>query len=425
MECRSKKVRSHKIHKSYAKSYATGRLVEALESRCLLAATLVTAIPVQSVALGQSPTLNVTSFFTDPTIPAGDTAVDIQTDLASPNNHIPLILTNAATPQTVSAFLHYISSGEYAGTVIHRSVPGFVIQGGGYTTGGTHITSFGNIPGESSTATLKNTTGTIAMALSNGPDTGTSEWFFNLQNNPGLDDTSDGGPFTAFGKVVYGGMTTLNAIANLPIVNDTTSVAWSNLPVLHGTSGATMGSEPASNLVTINPVVVPGGLTYSVSSSNSNIVTGSMSNGTLTFTPVASGTAKIVVTATDLGGGTATSDIIVHVAGAAGPSSAKPTIAKSSLPMAVIAGKATKGKITVEVTNTTGSTVKGPIAVEIDASTNGTIDGQSIALASLNKTLTIKAGQTLPITVQIKSLPASLTAALTRRLRRRPIRQAR
>jgi cyclophilin family peptidyl-prolyl cis-trans isomerase len=290
----------------------------------LLSATLLSAVPTQSVAPSGTATVNLSTYFDDPTIPAGDSVVNMVTNLPAPYNSIPIELTNAATPDTVANFLHYITSGEFANTIFHRSVPGFIIQGGGYSNTGAMVSSFGAINGESSTATLTNTTGTIAMALSTGPDSATSEWFFNLDNNngttsnPNLDNSSDGGPFTAFGIVIYNGLSTIDDIADLPTVNDEANGAWSNLPVQNysGENGATVASVPTSDYVTINPVIVPGGITYGAVSANTSLVTTSIVNGVLTLTPVAgvtSGSTTVTVTATDLGGGTAQSTFTVNL----------------------------------------------------------------------------------------------------------------
>jgi cyclophilin family peptidyl-prolyl cis-trans isomerase len=126
-----------------------------------------------------------------------------------------LDLFASTAPKTVANFLTYVDSGAYNNSIIQRNVPNFVIQGGGFTTTSstftsgsqlTAIASHGTVLGEPGT---KNTTGTIAMALSSGPNSGTNEWFINMANNPQLDDTSDGGPFTVFGQVVGNGMTSV------------------------------------------------------------------------------------------------------------------------------------------------------------------------------------------------------------------------
>jgi cyclophilin family peptidyl-prolyl cis-trans isomerase len=299
---------------------AAAATVDVLENRCLLSATAVAPIPAETIVTNSSPApISLGNYFDDPTIIPGDTLVDIQTNLPAPNTNIPILLTNAATPITVANFLHYISSGEYANTIIHRSIPGFIIQGGGDTTTGSQIPSFGAIPGESSTATLKNTTGTIAMALSTGPNSAAREWFFNLADNPFLDDTSDGGPFTAFGSVIYNGMNTLDAIAALPTVDGSSfSPEWANLPLQNfpGASGSILTQLPATNqFVVIQPAVDPlRGLTYSAVSTNPTLISATVSGGSLNLDPLGgTGSANIMVTATDLGGGTVTSSFSVNV----------------------------------------------------------------------------------------------------------------
>jgi cyclophilin family peptidyl-prolyl cis-trans isomerase len=291
--------------------------------------SVVAQIPAQTLAAsGSSETLQLSSYFNDPTITG--TAVDLQPEENGVSiGSIPIVLTDSATPQTVTNFLHYISTGEYAGTIFHRTVPGFILQGGGYDASGTGINTFGTIPGEHS---LSNTTGTIAMALSNGPNSGTSQWFINLVDNngsgstPDLDDTADGGPFTAFGNVVYNGMTVVNTIANLGEVDATAeNGAWSNLPVDSNYTGptdvppdtiptATINPIPTADVVTINPVVIPDGLNFTVTTANPNLVTASASNGQLELSPVNSGgKTSVTVTATDLGGTAVSSTFNVDV----------------------------------------------------------------------------------------------------------------
>ncbi|MEM9176846.1 MAG: peptidylprolyl isomerase, partial [Myxococcota bacterium] len=120
-------------------------------------------------------------------------------------------------PGTVANFLAYVNDGDFDGVIFHRSVPGFVIQGGGFREQGG---AYDAIPVDGTIANepcLSNTRGTIAMARIGGqPDSATSQWFVNLVDNTGL-DASDGVGFTAFGRVVFGGMAVADAIAALPI----------------------------------------------------------------------------------------------------------------------------------------------------------------------------------------------------------------
>jgi cyclophilin family peptidyl-prolyl cis-trans isomerase len=296
-----------------SKRNATRNVIDHLERRMMLSVAIKAQIPNTTLqAGGTAQTLNMAPYFDDAAIPSTDTVVEFQTNLPSPDNLIPVELTTAATPNTVANFLQYIANGDYSDTVFQRSVPGFVIQGGGFTDTGSAITALGTVNGESSTATLNNTAGTIAMALSSGPNTGSNQWFFNLVNNNGtsapydinLDNTSDGGPFTAFGQVIYQGMTVLNDIANLPVVDDTGQGdgQWSSLPVQSGTNGATVTTEATSNLVTLDPIVIPGGLVYAQPNvSNTSVVTATMTQNNLTLTPVGPGTTTVQIEAIDLG----------------------------------------------------------------------------------------------------------------------------
>ena len=153
-------------------------------------------------------------------------------------------------------------------------MPGFILQGGGFTSSSSTFTSTsqfstipttGTVPTEANASNPNNphinTTGTIAMALSTGPNSGTDEWFINLANNPQLDDTSDGGPFTVFGQVIDTGMQTVNQIASLPIPSNLAS-PFNSLPV---------GSN--NQLALISSIVVDGvsGTVYSAPAGDTNV----------------------------------------------------------------------------------------------------------------------------------------------------------
>ncbi|MCC6492932.1 MAG: peptidylprolyl isomerase [Pirellulales bacterium] len=129
-------------------------------------------------------------------------------------------------PNSVNNMLSYVNANRYDGTFVHRSVPTFVIQGGGFTYNQSNnsappIATFPAIPDEpgNEVAGPSNVRGTIAMAKS-GPDTVTSQWFINLGDNSELDSPArpDGG-FSAFGRVLGSGMTVVDAIAALPRYN--------------------------------------------------------------------------------------------------------------------------------------------------------------------------------------------------------------
>ncbi|MFM0053434.1 peptidylprolyl isomerase [Caballeronia grimmiae] len=107
-------------------------------------------------------------------------------------------------PKTVENFLAYVKSGQYSGTIFHRVIPGFMIQGGGYNTSFAEKPTRAPIQLESRSG-LKNATGTIAMARTSNPDSATAQFFINTVDNAGLDyPNPDGNGYAVFGKVVAG-----------------------------------------------------------------------------------------------------------------------------------------------------------------------------------------------------------------------------
>lgn len=142
---------------------------------------------------------------------SGAIAYLIQTPLGA----IPVELYPNMAPMTVANFRNYADGGDWNGSLIHRSVPGFVIQGGGFRDNGSGYASIPTDPPVTNEPCLSNTAGTIAMARIGGqPNSATNQWFINLVNNPTLDSV-DGG-FTAFGRVIGNGMSVAQAIAVLP-----------------------------------------------------------------------------------------------------------------------------------------------------------------------------------------------------------------
>ncbi len=143
--------------------------------------------------------------------------------LATSVGAIDIILYDAAAPRTVANFLNYVNSGAYRGSFFHRSIPGFVIQGGGFvwddvTNNVRAVPAFPPLVNEFS-ASRPNRRGTIAMAkLGGDPNSATSQWFINLADNSANLDNQNGG-FTVFGEVSAGSMAVVDAIAALPRVN--------------------------------------------------------------------------------------------------------------------------------------------------------------------------------------------------------------
>lgn len=116
---------------------------------------------------------------------------------------IEIQLDRQHAPLTVNNFVTYVKAGFYDGTIFHRVMPGFVIQGGGFSVNGTEKATRVPIKLESNNG-LKNLAGTIAMARTNLEDSATSEFYINLIDNSDLDYSSTNPGYAVFGKVVSG-----------------------------------------------------------------------------------------------------------------------------------------------------------------------------------------------------------------------------
>jgi peptidyl-prolyl cis-trans isomerase A (cyclophilin A) len=151
-------------------------------------------------------------------VPAGALAADPQVDLKTSAGSIRVELYPAKAPKTVENFLRYVRDGHYDGTIFHRVIPGFMVQGGGMTTSMAQKPTRPPVPIESKNG-LKNEVGTLAMARTSDPNSATSQFFINVSNNGFLDyPGQDGHGYTVFGKVVDG-MDVVNKIVAMPTGN--------------------------------------------------------------------------------------------------------------------------------------------------------------------------------------------------------------
>ena len=114
--------------------------------------------------------------------PPASPRVLIETSMGS----FTLELDRKKAPETVSNFLAYVDMGFYDGTLFHRVIPGFVIQGGGFGSGMKKRKTGAPVVNESANGN-KNSRGTISMARTRDPDSATSQFFINLRDNPNLD----------------------------------------------------------------------------------------------------------------------------------------------------------------------------------------------------------------------------------------------
>ena len=151
-------------------------------------------------------------------VPTGARAADPQVDVVTSLGRIRLELYPAKAPKSVENFLKYVKDGHYNGTIFHRVIPGFMVQGGGMTANLSQKPTRAPVPIESKNG-LKNEVGSVAMARTSDPNSATAQFFINVNNNSFLDyPGQDGYGYTVFGKVVEG-MDVVNKIAGVPTGN--------------------------------------------------------------------------------------------------------------------------------------------------------------------------------------------------------------
>ncbi|MFM6985489.1 MAG: peptidylprolyl isomerase [Hydrogenophaga sp.] len=138
--------------------------------------------------------------------------------LSTSMGDIVLELYPDKAPKTVENFLQYVREQHYDGTVFHRVIDGFMIQGGGFSTDLQQKTTRAPIVLEA-TSGLKNDRGTIAMARTGQPNSATAQFFINVVNNPMLNAPNpDGHGYAVFGRVVQG-MDTVDKIKGVATGN--------------------------------------------------------------------------------------------------------------------------------------------------------------------------------------------------------------
>jgi peptidyl-prolyl cis-trans isomerase A (cyclophilin A) len=140
--------------------------------------------------------------------------------LATSAGDIVLELYPDKAPRTVENFLQYVKDKHYDGTVFHRVIDGFMIQGGGMTASLQQKPTRAPIPIESTNG-LKNERGTVAMARTSNPNSATAQFFINVANNAFLNHTAptpQGWGYTVFGTVVEG-MDVVDKIRSVPTGN--------------------------------------------------------------------------------------------------------------------------------------------------------------------------------------------------------------
>lgn len=187
-------------------------------ARSLFASCFAMIVPAFApVLLGMTLMLNAFQAIAQP-------IVEIETNLGT----IEITLHPEVAPGHVENFLNYVNDGDYSNSFFHRSVPGFIIQAGGFAYSNQQFSYVPADPAVPNEFNLSNVRGTVAMAkLGSDPDSATNQWFINLADNAANLDNQNGG-FTVFGTVTSG-MAIADAIANLDIIN--ANSPFNSLPI--------------------------------------------------------------------------------------------------------------------------------------------------------------------------------------------------
>ncbi|GEM_PF-6098869 len=245
--------------------------------------------------------------------------------IATNKGTFDLELLDRAAPRTVANFYNYVADGDYNNVIFHRRAASpSVLQGGGVqfvNTGG--VTTLPEIADDKPVANERDATnrpnvrGTIAMAKSTA-DNATNEFYFNLINNSvgdtvNLDDVTNTGGFTVFGRIAEGNMSVVDALAAIP-TQDKGGV-FNNLP-MSNYNGTTFPDDVLrDNLIVINSITVlkrPEFLTFAVvSNTDANVVDAILVHNHLTLNFKNAGASTITVSATDSKGHTTTTSFTV------------------------------------------------------------------------------------------------------------------
>ena len=387
--------------------------LECLETRSLMTIGSTAPLPDISLAAGAaSRPVDLDSHFNDPQA-SPDFAI-FNTTLGT----IPVLLTPSTTPVTVANFQNYVSKGAYDNTIVHRSVPGFIWQAGGFQL--TSASGVASIPADSPIRNefgASNTRGTIAMAkLGSDPNSATSQFFFNESddNAANLDHQNSG--FTVFGHVVGDpGLAVIDAIAKVPEPSPSPlGSPLDQIPLRNYTAGTTV--QP-SNMILIKGVTTASEV-FLTSSDAPGVATATVQGSALTVTPVAPGTAHITVVGYGSDGKAATDTFTVDVPGAARPATPPPVAtapsvliptARGSLPASVIAGQKARIQQRVSLLDPSGAVAqKERVTLSLSATASGSPG--DIAIASVTTRVNLKAGKQANLTLAARQVKSDVPA---------------
>lgn len=288
--------------------------------------TVANPVALQTLTVGDpATTFDLASVFADAeqvvrlavNYPTGQTA----------NIDINVFATQA--PNSVANFLAYVNSADpaqsYDNTVFHRLVNAFVLQGGGFkfndagTDTATTFPAVTKLPPINNEPGVSNTRGTIAFAKGNDPNSATSEFFFNLEDNSAsLDSASNAGGFSVFGQVMNGGQQTIDALALLSTFGGPGLPGAPPFPVRNGADTtnfpANITAGDVALVTTARVLTAAERMTFQVlANTDSAVASATVTNNTLSVTPLTAGTTTITVEARDLDGSVRTTQIVVTV----------------------------------------------------------------------------------------------------------------
>jgi cyclophilin family peptidyl-prolyl cis-trans isomerase len=264
---------------------------------------------------GSPATIDLTQYFDDP---ATRSAVRMFTSLGE----LDVVLLPTQAPKTVANFLKYVNRGAYTSSLIHRSVPGFVIQGGAYTLSATP--SIDPIPTDSPVPNefkVSNTRGTIAMAkLGSDPNSATSQWFFNESDSNAANLDKQNGGFTVFGKLADYSLPAMDALAAIPVPSPPPFAApLDQLPLFNYQQGTQVRPDQIVlvNQVATIPTVFK---SFTVTSDHPEIANPVIQARNLSISTDAAhlGTAHLTVVANSFNGGSVSQQFAVNVTAAPG-----------------------------------------------------------------------------------------------------------
>jgi len=286
-----------------------------LEIRVLAPPQISTPVSNQQLRQATRVTVNLASSFATPGIHSALRFATSKGDID--------VLLFTATPLTVANFLGYAGRGDYNNVLFHRAPVGFVLQGGGFRTYAAPnvFEKIPTLPAVQNEPGISNLTGTIAMAKVGGnPNSATSEFFFNLQDNSGNLDMQNGG-FTVFGRATvptFAGAVTATAELdrnNYPFQQFNPAGNFSNtftdLPMDQTPAPTIIDSTKIPKILSATVVPV---LSYAVTANNNPAVaTTAIVGNSLQIDGLTAGNCDLTVTATDLDGNSTSQIFAVRV----------------------------------------------------------------------------------------------------------------